>query len=173
MSLSGIDTGPACISTDCAGLRRCNFCFISQRLVSKLGRCRFCYFGYRVVPKFPRQRLAPQQPLEPHPRPPQHAKPLDRLIRIPRASRLEPATPRKQYRQVHLINTQRRQRRFHRNGLPLHRRRRWGRLPSVSFHFSHFSSTRRLHHHTHTLFIKRTKSPANTANSARPTLLFG
>src|ERR1700676_1033050 len=170
MGLSGSNTRSACILPNSAGLQRRRVCFLRHRIVTKLAR----------------QRLAPQQPLQPHPRPPHHAKMLNRLIRIHRTSRFEPAAPPKRDRQVHLINTQRRQRHFHANRLfptgcrggacpTLLRGRvdrpRWDRLHSVLF--SRFVSAAHIHRWIYTLIINRTKSPANPANSARATLLFG
>lgn len=171
MSLSGSNAGSACILRNSAGLQRRRFCFLRHWIVTKLAR----------------QRMAPQQSLQPHPRSPHHAKPLDRFIRIPRTSRFEPAAPGKQNRQIHFINTQGRQRRFHTNGLfpsgcrggacpilfvsSVDRRRRRDRLASVCvFRFVPATHTHRC---IHTLFINRTKSAVNPANSARPTLLFG
>ncbi len=145
---------------------------VAFRLLRSSASAHLCcsyFLWHRVVAELRRQRLAPQQPLQSHPRPPHHAKSLDRLIHIHGASRFEPATPRKQNRQIHLINTQSRQRRFHRQGWP--RRQKWDGLPSVSF--SLFASCVCIHHRTHTLFINRTKSPVNARNSARATVLFG
>jgi len=154
MSLSGSNTGSGCTLSN-----------------STRTRCRrLCFLRHRVVTKPPRQRMTPQQPLQPHPRPPHHAEPLDRSIRIHRTSRFEPAAPRKQNRQVHLINTQRSQRRFHRHGLFL-RRRRWDRLQSVLFSRAVFAT--HSHQCIHALFINRTKSAVKPANSAVATLLFG
>jgi len=101
VGLSASNAGPACLMLTSAGL------YLR----------RFRFLGHRVVTKLARQRLAPQQAHQPHPRPPHHAKPLDRLIHVHGAGRLEPATPREQNREVHLINTQNRQRRFHSDGL--------------------------------------------------------
>jgi hypothetical protein len=155
MSLSGSNTGTASIFPNSAGV----YC------------CRLCFFWHRVVTKLSRQRMTPQQPLQPHPRPPHHAKPLNRPIRVHRARRFEPAAPRKQNRQVHLIDTHRRQRRFHRHGLILRRRRRWDRLQSVLFSRAVFAA--HTHQRSHALFINRTKSAVKPANSALATLLFG
>src|SRR5579864_2028652 len=172
--------------SECASRKKVLFSFAARSRMSLSGsnagsvgslpnftdpyRSRFCFFWYRVITKLPRQRMTPQQPLEPHPRPPHHAKPLNRSIRIQGACRFEPAAARKQNRQVHLINTQRRQRRFHCSGLIL-RCRSWDRLPSVLF--SHAVFATHTHRCIHTLFISRTKSAVNAANSARATLLFG
>ena len=61
--------------------------------------------------------MAARQPFYSHPHAAQHAKPLNRFIRIPRARRLEPATPRKQNRQIRLIKSQSQKRHPHRNAL--------------------------------------------------------
>src|SRR5580704_8978966 len=152
MCLSASDSGPARVLPNYAGPQLYGVCLLRHWVVTKLTR----------------QRLAPQQPLQPHPRPPHHTKPLNRLIHVHGASRLKPATPRKQNRQIHLINTQRRQRRFHPSRLLPSR---WDRLQSVCLF--HCTPAARIHHHTHRLFINRTKSPVNPTNSARATLLFG
>jgi hypothetical protein len=170
MSLSGGNNGWTCILL---------------KFASRQSR-RICFFRHRIVAKLPRQRMAPQQPLQTHPRPLQHAKPLDRLIRIQGASRLEPATSRKQDRQIHLINTYRCQRRFHRSRLARAggrgkprpyslcegvNRPRWDRLQSVLFSRAVFAT--HAHRCIHTLLINRTKSAVSATNSARATLFFG
>src|SRR5271169_3494067 len=132
---------PSKVSTrsECVSLKKVLFSFAARSRMSLSGRntgsagilpnftspycSHFCFFWHRVITKLPRQRMTPQQSLQPHPRPPHHAKPLHRSICIHGARWFEPAATRKQNRQVHLINTQRRQRRFHCSGLILSCRR--------------------------------------------------
>src|SRR5262249_54474222 len=133
---------------------------------------------HRVVSKSSRQRMASQQPLHPQPHPSQNSESFDCLVRVARTGGLESAAPCKQNREIHLIDTQRRQRRFHAWTLPLaplswrSMLRSFLACPCVSASSRRvLLQSRRLF--AQKLFTNRNNSLSSAANAPRATLLFG
>src|SRR5258707_10470857 len=90
--------------------------------------------------------MAAKQSFERQPRPACHAKTLDRLVRVHRARRLEPAAPAHQQRQIRFVESQRRERQ------------------------AHAAASRCA---AYALGMRRSNSAVSDANSAFATLLFG
>src|SRR5216684_1727383 len=90
--------------------------------------------------------MAAKQPLKRQPRPSRHAKTLDRLVRVHRARRLEPAASADEERQIRLVKSQRAQRE------------------------AHAAASRSA---AYAVGMRRNNSALNAANSAFATLLFG